>query len=281
MKMFIAVALVLSGLAPAFAADRPTPVSVELPGVKLRYVDTGGSGVPVVLLHANTGAIESWEPQISAFSAAGYRVVAFDRRGWGGSVADPATGPQPGSVAGDLDALADYLKLARFHIVGVAGGGFVALDYAAWKPERVRSLVVAATSAQLDEKEMKDFSKRIEFQGFRQLPPVHREVGASYRGENPEGTKRWMELEEHSQQKDAPSQSLRTPNTYAKLETIATPVLALAGDSDMVSPPGMMRIWSRHLKAGEFDFVADAGHSIAWERPDAFNEKVLGFLAKH
>ena len=128
---------------------------------------------------------------------------------------------------------------------------------------------------------MKDFSKRIEFEGFRQLPPVHREVGASYRGGNPEGTNRWIELEEHSQQKGAPSQPLRSPNTYAKLETIATPVLVLAGDADIVSPPAMMRIWSTHLKNHEFDFVPDAGHSIAWEKPEIFNKKVLAFLARH
>ena len=99
----------------------------NLPGVKLWFVDTGGSGVPVVLLHPNTGTVEIWEPQIDAFARAGYRVIAFDRKGWGKSVAEPASGPQPGSIAGDLDALADYLKLDTFHLLGIAGGGFVAL----------------------------------------------------------------------------------------------------------------------------------------------------------
>jgi len=36
-------------------------------------------------------------------------------KGWGKSLADPASGPQPGSIAGDLDALADHLKLEKFH----------------------------------------------------------------------------------------------------------------------------------------------------------------------
>jgi pimeloyl-ACP methyl ester carboxylesterase len=275
----VALAALLLGQM-ARAADALQPQIARLPGVELRYVDSGGAGAPVILLHANTGTIESWAAQIEALRAASYRVIAFDRRGWGSSRPDPASGPQPGTVAGDLDALADHLKLARFDLVGVAGGGFVALDYAAWKPERVGRMIVAATSAQLAEKEMKDFSRRIEFEGFRELPPVHREVGPSYRGANPEGTKRWMEIEEHAQQKGAPSQPLRTPNTYAKLETIATPTLVLAGDADMVSPPGMMRIWSRHLKHASFDFVPDAGHSIAWEQPDAFNARMLAFLAK-
>ena len=52
-----------------------------------------------------TGTIEAWEPQIGPFAEAGYRVIAFDRRGWGESIARPETGSQPGTLAGDLDAL--------------------------------------------------------------------------------------------------------------------------------------------------------------------------------
>src|SRR5579872_1147853 len=61
----------------------------ELPGVNLWFTDTGGTGTPVVLLHANTGTAASWEIQAAAFSRAGYRVIAFDRRGWGKSTATP------------------------------------------------------------------------------------------------------------------------------------------------------------------------------------------------
>lgn len=78
----------------------------DLPGVRLWYVDTGGSSTPVVLLHANTGTVEAWRHQIDVFAKAGWRVIAFDRRGWGKSTADLVTGDQPGSVAEDLDALA-------------------------------------------------------------------------------------------------------------------------------------------------------------------------------
>ena len=106
---------------------------IDLPGVRLWTVDSG-AGTPIVLLHANTGTSLAWENQISTFSSAGYRAIAFDRRSWGKSMADPATGPQPGTIAGDLEALAGHLALDSFHLVGIAGGGFAALDYAAWSP---------------------------------------------------------------------------------------------------------------------------------------------------
>src|SRR5690606_38068674 len=109
---------------------------VAIAGAKLWVVDTGGNGIPLVLLHANTSTVASWRAQFTAFHAAGYRVIAFDRRGWGQSFADPQTGPQPGSIAEDLDALVEALGLAQFHLLGIAGGGFAALDYAAWRPAR-------------------------------------------------------------------------------------------------------------------------------------------------
>ena len=253
----------------------------ELPGVKLWFTDTGGAGTPIVLLHANTGTSESWEAQATAFAKQGYRVIAFDRRGWGKSLADPATGPQPGSVAGDLDALADHLKLDKFHLVGVAGGGFIAIDYAAWRPERLRSVVVAASTGQFAEKEMRDFTARIEIPELRKQAAVYREVGPSYRGANPEGTRRWIEIDERAQQPGTPSQPLRAPNTFAKLAGVTMPVLVMAADADLLAPPALMRTWAVHLKKYEWATVADSGHAIAWEHPDVFNANVLAFLKRH
>jgi pimeloyl-ACP methyl ester carboxylesterase len=276
-------ALILTAAATAVSAGAAEDGGsyAELPGVKLWFTDTGGSGVPLVLLHANTGTSEVWEPQVGAFARAGYRVVAFDRRGYGKSIADPATGPQPGTIAGDLDALADHLKLDRFHLLGVAGGGFVALDYAAWRAQRLRALVVGASTGQITDKEIADFAARIDIPGLRQQPAVYREVGPSYRGANPEGTRRWREIEEHSRQSGAPDQPLRTPNTFAKIAAIPTPTLVIAADADLLAPPALMAIWAAHMKNHEWAAVPDAGHAVTWERPDLFNDKVLAFVRRY
>jgi pimeloyl-ACP methyl ester carboxylesterase len=253
-----------------------------LAGVKLWFVDSGGTGVPVVLLHPNTGTSEVWESQIAAFAQAGYRVVAFDRRGWGKSMADPASGPQPGSIAGDLDALADHLKLEAFHLIGVAGGGFAALDYAAWRPQRLRSLVIGGSTGALEDKEIVDFTARIAIPEIRKQAPHYREIGPSYRGANPEGTRRWIEIDEHARQPGVPFQPpLRSPNTLAKIATIPTPALIIAADADLLAPPALMRIWAAHMKNHEWAAIHDAGHAMAWEQPGAFNDKVLDFLRRH
>jgi alpha-beta hydrolase superfamily lysophospholipase len=75
-----------------FVLERPAAQSpsgavrdafVDIPGVRLFYRDSGGDGVPVVFLHAYTADSRGWEHQVPVFTAAGYRFIAFDRRGWG------------------------------------------------------------------------------------------------------------------------------------------------------------------------------------------------------
>jgi pimeloyl-ACP methyl ester carboxylesterase len=260
--------------------DSRAGVHVELPGVKLWFVDTGGTGTPIVLLHPNTGTVDVWESQIAGFSQAGYRVIAFDRKGWGKSIAD-AAGAQPGSVAGDLDALVNYLKLDRFHLLGVAGGGFIALDYAAWRPERIRSLIVGGSTGAIEDKEIANFIARIAIPDIRKQSPHYREIGPSYRGANPEGTRRWIEIDEHARQpRTAFQPQLRTPNTLAKIATLAAPTLVIAADADLLAPPALMRIWAAQLRNHEWAVIHDAGHAMAWEQPGRFNDIVLDFLRR-
>jgi pimeloyl-ACP methyl ester carboxylesterase len=57
--------------------------------------------------------------------------------------------------------------------------------------------------------------------------------------------------------------------------------LVIAGDADLLAPPALMRVWAAHLKDHEWADVPDAGHAMAWERPEVFNELVLGFVGRH
>ena len=59
---------------------------LDCPGLKLWVVDTGGAGVPVVLLHPNSGTSAVWENQIAALVAGRLSRHRVDRRGWGKSV---------------------------------------------------------------------------------------------------------------------------------------------------------------------------------------------------
>jgi pimeloyl-ACP methyl ester carboxylesterase len=139
-------------------------------------------------------------------------------------------------------------------------------------------MVVAASTGALTDPPEAAFRERIAIPGIREYAAKYRELGGSYLGANPEGVRRWTEIEEHARQEGAPSQPLRTPNHYAKVEAIETRTLVMAAAADLLAPPGLMRQWSAHLPNGEWALVPDSGHSIAWEKPELFNRNVLNFL---
>ena len=265
------------GLAPA----RET--YADLPGVRIWYRDTGGSGTPVVLLHATTGSSRVWEHQLPVFSENGFRVIVYDRRGFGRSVIDPA-GAQPGTGADDLQALMNHLAVDRFHLVGTAGGAFVAIDFALSFPEKLRSLVIASSIGGVQDEEFVALGRRIRpSPQFDALPAEVREVGPSYRAANPEGTRRWVDLEKVSRPPGplAPAQTLRNRVTFASLERITTPTLLMTGDADLFAPPPVLKMFAARIKNAESLVVPEAGHSLYWEQPEIFNRAVLQFLRKH
>jgi pimeloyl-ACP methyl ester carboxylesterase len=276
----VGLVALLTNFSCAWAADNSAGF-VELPNVKLWLTDTGGSGEPVILLHANTGTSEAWQNQVPALAAAGYRVIALDRPGWGKSVV--REGMKPISVAEDLEALADHLRLDRFHLIGTAGGGYIALDYAAWQPQRLRSLVIATSGLGLvGDAEAETFRKQAAIPGFDRQPPEVREMSPSYRGMNPQGVARWKEIQAHAAQPGAAVPALHTPNTDEKIASITTPILVIAGDVDLTTPSAAIRLWAKHLKTPyDWALIPEAGHSAAWEQPEAFNQAVLAFLRKH
>jgi len=279
------VPVLLGVMSAGIVGGAQTPTregSVDLPGVHLFYVDTGGSGQPVVFLHAATGSSQVWEHQVPAFVAAGYRVIAYDRRGFGRSAVDPA-GPQPGTGADDLLALVNHLRIDRFHLVGTAAGGFVAFDFALSFPERLRSLVVANSIGGVQDEEFAELNRRLRPPSFAALPADVRELGPSYRATNPEGTSRWLAIERtnHPEGTPASTQALRNRLTFARLESLTVPTLLLTGDADLFAPPAIMTMFSSRIQNAESVVVPEAGHSTYWEQPQVFNDHVLAFLRRH
>ncbi len=253
-----------------------------LPGVRAWYRDSGGAGVPIVLLHAATGDVRVWDHQFAAFTGAGYRVVAYDRRGFGRSETDPA-GPQPGTGADDLQALLDHLRIDRFHLVGTAAGGFVALDYAVSFQARLRSLVVANSMGLIQDEEFLEVGRRIRPPQFETLPPEFKELSPSYRATNPDGTRRWSEIARTNRPPGTPplNQPVRNRMTGALLGTLKIPTLILSGEADLYMPPPLMRMIAARIPGAETAVVPETAHSAFWEQPDVFNRLVLAFVSKH
>ena len=109
---------------------------IEVPGGRLAVHDFG-AGPPIVLLHAGIVDSWAWEPLTPFLLAADYHVVAYDRRGTGGSTTEDIEF----SNRADVMAVLDALGLSRAALVGNSIGGQVATDTAVEYPQRVAALV--------------------------------------------------------------------------------------------------------------------------------------------
>jgi 3-oxoadipate enol-lactonase len=109
---------------------------VAVDGDELFIADVG-TGYPVVMLHDGTLHSVIWQHQIDSLSTR-WRVVAYDRRGYGRST-KPDTSY---SNVEDLKRVLDHLDITRAVLVGASAGGHVAMEFAVLYPERVAGLVL-------------------------------------------------------------------------------------------------------------------------------------------
>jgi pimeloyl-ACP methyl ester carboxylesterase len=253
---------------------------LDVPGAQLFNTDSGGDGTSVVFVHPAAATSACWVNQVAAFGAAGYRCITYDLRGWGNSRATDA-GADPGVMSDDLLALVRAQCREPFVLVGAAYGGFAALDFALRFPDQVRALVLATTQGGLTDPEFTTVRDRAVPPPIRDLPTHLRELGPSYRAENPVGVERWLEILEAAGHASTRRQRLAQSITLPMLETLTVPTLVLAADADLLAPPALMRLLAAHLPNATWATIADAGHSAHWERPVDWNQAVLGFLDQH
>src|SRR5881396_2805112 len=110
--------------------------SFVLHGQRFHFLDWGAPTAPaVVLLHGITGHARAWDDEARTL-AAGYRVLVLDQRGHGDSDPAPDGDYTVTTMAGDLAAFADALRLRHFSVVGLSLGGRVAIAFAGSQPER-------------------------------------------------------------------------------------------------------------------------------------------------
>ncbi len=280
-QRIIPVLLAFASIPLCAQAVSPKEATFHVAGAQIFYRDSGGSGQPVIFLHSATGHSQVWEHQIPSFTTAGYRFIAFDRRGWGQTRIE--AGATLGTAADDLLALMDHLGIAKAHLVSTAAGGFVALDFALSYPARVRSLVVACSIGGVQDESYLELGRKLRpSPSFDALPPDIRELGPSYRASDPAGAERWIQLEKASRPEAAraAAQPMRNRVTLSLLETLSVPTLFIAGGADLYAPPPVIRMVASRVKNSKSLVIPEAGHSAYWEQPDVFNRAVIEFIRK-
>ncbi|MFV0296899.1 MAG: alpha/beta fold hydrolase [Hyphomicrobiaceae bacterium] len=252
---------------------------VDLSDVRLWHWDTGGAGEAVVLCHPASQGCQIWQHQRQAFSAAGYRVIGYSRRGvYKSESGNPAA---MRSTVEDLAELLDVLDVSKAHLLGAAAGGITATAFAVRNPHRIRSLVLAGTIVAPDEAEWREMFARLGIAGLRgKVSDEFLELGPSYRASDPAGSTRFAALSEEALHGKPAPQPVGVRVTWKALESLPMPVLLITGEADLYAPPPLMRLIAGHIPRNRLETLRECGHAPYWETPADFNGRVLAFLGE-
>jgi non-heme chloroperoxidase len=263
--------------------------------INIHYEDLG-SGQPVVLVHGFPLSGRSWEKQTFALLDAGYRVITYDRRGFGQS-SQPSTGYDYDTFAADLNALIEHLDLRDVVLGGFSmGGGEVARYLGTYGSERVsRAVLLGAVPPFLlktDDNpqgvfERSDIDGVVEAIRTDRLAYLTGFLADFYNLDETLGLRITEEALRDSWNVAAaasPVATMACPPTWiedfrADLAKIDVPVLAVHGSADRLLPAEATahRI-AEFVADSEVVEIAGAPHGKLWTHADEVNEALLTFM---
>lgn len=254
-------------------------------GITINYLLEGEGDTTIVLINGLADDLQSWDFQVPALRAAGFRVLRFDNRGIGLSD-KPAGGYTSRMLADDAKALVDHLGLTNFHLMGVSMGGMIAEEYALAYGADLASLTLACTYAAPDNFCTRLFDYWGDLATKLGVPFVMRDVSLwAFTGEffetRPEDA---IEFDAAMASLDMPLEAylaqlnvIQTHDTLPRLSEISAPTLVLAGDEDILIPVRLSRALHEAIPASQWQTVP-GGHACLWESPDPFNRAFIDFV---
>jgi len=240
-----------------------------------------GEGIPLVFVNALGTDLRIWDGVVPHLTDR-YPVLRFDNRGHGLTGCPPA----PYTIhdfSTDLLGLLDQLEISQAILVGISVGGMIVLDFAAYWPERVSSMVLCDTAPVIGTADLwTDRINKLRAQGMkfmaeailaRWFAPTFKEKSpAAYRGCYNMLTR--MPLEGYI----GTCEALRDADLTEAAKTIKARTLILCGTEDVSTPPDVVRGLVELMPNAEYQEIPGAGHSTCIEQPDLVAEQIERFL---
>jgi 3-oxoadipate enol-lactonase len=235
-------------------------------------------GSALILLEGLGGDIPGWRRNVPHL-AARHRVIAYDFRGNGRS--DTPDEPMTmGTFVEDTIGLLDDLKVGRAHVYGQSFGGMVAQELALTYPDRVRSLVLAATHAGPGSAER----VRTAVAKVPKDRPYLALYSDAFAREHPDHVAE--DILVGSQRPQAPHagrrqwEAMQGWSSYERLGRIGCPTLVLHGTEDRLVSVENAPVLAERIPGAEVFLLEGAGHVYHSEQPGQADAAVLDFLAR-
>lgn len=258
----------------------------------LSYLDSAPGDLSarvLVLVHAFPLGAAMWEGQAKALPA-GWRLVAPDVRGFGGStIPDPDANPTIDDYAVDVIDLIHELGVHAPVVGGMSMGGYVTFALLRRAPALAAALILADTRETPDTPEGRANRRSMLALAEREGPSgvardmIPKLLGKTTRDIRPDiepFVRRLIKQQSFSAIRGAIQRMMDRPDSRDVLEQIRVPTLIIAGDEDTLTPPDDARRMAKSASGAELVIVPEAGHLTNLERPDAFNAAVQKFLSR-
>lgn len=267
----------------------------EVNGTTL-YYEVAGTGHPLVLVHGHLLDRRSWDDQFAVF-AQQYKVIRYDQRGFGdsGLIREGV----PYSDRQDLYALMKLLDIESAYMMGVSGGGALAIDFALEHPEMVDRLIpvtAGVSGFRPSEEVMKkhpdvvrlytSLNEAFEKHDIAQAVEVSLELWTDGPGRLPGKadsnvrervremtTRNWERPDDEVQAKMPPIPL--DPPAVGRLSKIGVPTLVILGEWDGPNPLDQL---VAEIRGAKKVIMAETAHHPFMEKPAEFNQVVLDFL---
>jgi len=269
-------------------------------GVNICY-EIRGDGDPVILVHGFGAKKESWIAQTDPL-AKYFKVIRFDNRGAGKS--DRPDGPYTMEVfADDINALLDFLKIEKTHIIGWSLGGMIVQNFVIKYPKRVNKMVLINTNYGTPDESGAEVYKNMRLADLKlgKEDPVKafwQSTRTSYyikfrKQMEAEPSKKWYKLWSvddliENNTIDPPTErdiilqagAIATHHTLDRLHEIKNETFLITSSHDRITPQSVMEEMNERIPNSTLRIIDKAGHGSPLSRAPEINQMIIEFLKK-